>query len=230
MDLKKIVSTVLRFVLLPVGFVASLGHWLATWIVLLIIFSVPGLAALLPLDSLLFFVLPLYYAYLHLRPEVRPKVVKFLDAKVGSPMDESEPEVIPDVKKSSSKAKLIPKCDECGKVFDSSEIVKKFEGRKVCSSCYYRLLGVKTQTETQCKCNQCGKVWHYIPKDQQEESRKKGYNTNKACIQSLACCGSPLGCIAFLVPNQQVRDLNQCPQCQSRDVKIEVIEYEKPSS
>lgn len=78
----------------------------------------------------------------------------------------------------------------------------------------------KTIKETKCVCNVCGKIWHFGKKDESEQKLNKMANAGKA----LACCG---GCIpALLVKDKKITDLNQCPQCNSKNIKCEEVKYE----
>lgn len=78
----------------------------------------------------------------------------------------------------------------------------------------------KVVKETKNTCNQCGKVWYYGKKDIAEQKNAKLANASKG----LLCCS---GCApALLIHDKKVTDLNQCPQCHSRDVKSEEVSYE----
>ncbi len=79
--------------------------------------------------------------------------------------------------------------------------------------------GKKKVTETRCTCNKCKKVWHYKGSDQLKETGKAMSQFGK----SMLCCS---GCFpALLIPNKESRDLDQCPNCKSRDVKKETVEH-----
>jgi len=130
------------------------------------------------------------------------------------------------------------KCDNCGKSIGYSETLHDFtDGKKVCTSCLKKFeKNVKENTENKkvteikCTCNQCGKTWHYLPVDQLQEANKSLQNANKYCLQSTACCGSPLGCLGAVMPVQEIRDFKQCPNCKSRNIKTETIAYEQSTN
>ncbi len=89
---------------------------------------------------------------------------------------------------------------------------------------YHELREVK---ETRCICNQCSKVWHYLKKDEDGVRGAKSHNLTKNLVQATACCGSPVGCFAAAIPEKKVKDLDQCPNCKSRDIKRETITYKR---
>ena len=81
--------------------------------------------------------------------------------------------------------------------------------------------------EIKCKCNECGKVWHYL---ESEVKKLKDEQTKNACISV-----STFGCIPsqayFLGEAQkkekQAKELNKCPNCGSWNVTKTVIYYKK---
>ncbi len=74
--------------------------------------------------------------------------------------------------------------------------------------------------EKKCTCNVCGKIWHYGKEEISEQKGNKLANVGKAMM----CCG---GCWpALLIQDKKVVNLNQCPQCSSKNVKCEEVEYE----
>jgi len=78
----------------------------------------------------------------------------------------------------------------------------------------------KTIQETKCTCNACGKVWHYGKQDKLQNFGAAMGNLGKAS----ACCG---GCVpALLIPDKKVVDLKKCPECGSKNIKTEIVEYE----
>ena len=120
-------------------------------------------------------------------------------------------------------------CDGCGKPFGLVGVSKKMpNGSLFCSDCYKKTLPKPKVKEIKCTCKECGKVWHYLL---QEESPNQIEKTN-ACA-TCATCGSPFG-MYFANKTAEARgkreSLQQCPECNSRNVKKEVIEYEKPTN
>ena len=78
----------------------------------------------------------------------------------------------------------------------------------------------KTIQETKCTCNACGKVWHYGKQDKLQNFGAAMGNCGKASM----CCG---GCVpALLIPDKKVVDLTKCPECGSKNIKSERVEYE----
>jgi hypothetical protein len=64
--------------------------------------------------------------------------------------------------------------------------------------------------EARCQCTDCERVWFYTKADRMKEESKASQNSAK----SMMCC---TGCApAAVIPNQQVIDLNRCPDCGSR--------------
>ena len=80
--------------------------------------------------------------------------------------------------------------------------------------------------EIKCKCNQCGKVWHYL------ESRKKQLKqqiTGNTLFTCATCC-SPFAMFTANKANdlrKQLEDLEKCPECGSADVTIKEIWHKK---
>ena len=84
---------------------------------------------------------------------------------------------------------------------------------------------MKKITEIKCRCNQCGKIWHYL---EQEEKRVKGQ-----------LCWSAYGMMTCCLPlqlyskqqagrwEQELDKFKKCPNCGSGDIKKEEITYEK---
>lgn len=71
--------------------------------------------------------------------------------------------------------------------------------------------------ETRCTCGSCGHVWHYGKQEATEARAAAMHNVGK----SLMCCS---GCLpAILIRDKELIDLDQCPQCGSRNVTTEKI-------
>lgn len=69
---------------------------------------------------------------------------------------------------------------------------------------------MRFRDEARCQCNDCGRVWFYTKADRWKEESKSSQNSSK----SMMCC---TGCApAALIPNQQVVNLDRCPDCGSR--------------
>lgn len=77
--------------------------------------------------------------------------------------------------------------------------------------------------ETKCICNQCGKVWHYLPS---EKFFQDSGEFGKDLIQSTACCCNPFGILIGGL-RQKPKELDQCPKCNSKNVKKETVYYKK---
>lgn len=74
--------------------------------------------------------------------------------------------------------------------------------------------------ETRCTCRSCGNVWHYGKKELVELQAAKMHNVGKAML----CCS---GCLpSVLIKDKEMRDLNQCPQCGSRNTEQETVTHE----
>ena len=80
--------------------------------------------------------------------------------------------------------------------------------------------------EIKCKCNQCGKIWHYLPS---EESSIKTQQVGNAMVGVGMCC-SPLGPLysnKSLDLARQANKFKKCPECGSSDITKKTIEYER---
>ena len=76
--------------------------------------------------------------------------------------------------------------------------------------------------ETKCTCEACHNMWFYGKEDSREQSSNKLHNVGKSLIVC-GTCGTPLGCLAWLIPDKKVVDLGKCPKCGSRAVKKETV-------
>jgi len=80
--------------------------------------------------------------------------------------------------------------------------------------------------EIKCKCNQCGKVWHYL------ESTKKSIESQQLSQGCAGCAtfGSPVGSYFFQKSkelDEKKEAFDKCPNCGSIDVTKSVLYYEK---
>ena len=79
--------------------------------------------------------------------------------------------------------------------------------------------------EVKCKCNQCGKIWHYL---EQEEKRVKDQILWGACGQMTCCLPLQLYSKHETGKWEQESDkFKKCPKCGSNDVSKTTIYYKK---
>lgn len=91
-------------------------------------------------------------------------------------------------------------------------------------------LNVKQIKETKCTCSACGNVWYYG----KEESLQNFSNKLESASSSMSNAGKDMmcctGCLpALFMPQKQekvVRDLNQCPNCNSKAVEKEDVVHD----
>ena len=85
-----------------------------------------------------------------------------------------------------------------------------------------KFISQNTIEETKCTCISCNNIWFYGKQDKQEQRANKMHNTGKSL---LACgtCGTPLGCLFWLMPEKKIVDLGKCPKCGSMAVKKEIV-------
>lgn len=77
----------------------------------------------------------------------------------------------------------------------------------------------KIVQETKCTCRACGNIWYYGKAEALEQAGKQMRQLGK----SMACC---TGCApAAFLPNQQVKDLNKCPKCNSGAVDKQIVRH-----
>ncbi len=129
-------------------------------------------------------------------------------------------------------------CDNCGKKFGflGPAIAPNLgiaKGKGFCSIKCYREFSKKKKVETEgkvmefkCKCNQCGKIWHYLPK---EISDLRTQQIGNAMIGASMCC-NPFGALfsnKAIESRRQIEKFNKCPECGSSDIKKEEVWYEK---
>ncbi|MBU0460831.1 MAG: hypothetical protein KJ771_08565 [Nanoarchaeota archaeon] len=106
-------------------------------------------------------------------------------------------------------------------------LIYRSDGKRFCSIKCKQEYKNKTFREIKCTCNQCGKVWYYLPQEKIEESGAKMYNCSKNIMTATLCCGNPMGCFGALIPEKKVADLDSCPNCKSKNVKQETIYHKK---
>ena len=83
-----------------------------------------------------------------------------------------------------------------------------------------------TIKEFKCKCNQCGKVWHYLESDFKSV---KSQQMSNALIGAGMCC-NPFGAYFSNKSLEQGREadkFNKCPSCNSADITKTAIYHEK---
>lgn len=79
--------------------------------------------------------------------------------------------------------------------------------------------------EIKCKCNQCGKVWHYLEEEEKKINAQIGWS---ACGQ-MTCC-LPLQLYSKNEGGkweQQKDKFKKCPECGSHDITKKSIYHEK---
>jgi len=75
-------------------------------------------------------------------------------------------------------------------------------------------------TETKATCKACGNVWFYGKSDSIEQMG----NASSNCGKSMMCCTcSPC---ALFIPDKKIKNLNQCPKCNSRAVNREKVTHD----
>lgn len=93
-----------------------------------------------------------------------------------------------------------------------------------------RYATLPTITEIKCTCNQCGKVWHYLPSD----TKPTGVETGGALMAIGGCmtCNPLLTLGGSLVQNvgadkTRKKLATNCPKCNSTNITKERITYKK---
>ncbi len=76
--------------------------------------------------------------------------------------------------------------------------------------------------ETKCTCAACGNTWFYGKQDKREQTANEMHNVGKSLL-TCGTCGTPLGCLFWLMPEKKVVDLGKCSKCGSKAVKKEVV-------
>ncbi len=129
------------------------------------------------------------------------------------------------------------KCDKCGKKFDSEKEAEKHEknckediSSSINEEQYANLkYGSKGNyiKEWVCKCNECGKKWAYLDSVEKEMRRQATGNA----LMGLGMCCNPCMVLATSNANtqlsKQIKELKQCPECKSSNVKCETRYFKK---
>jgi hypothetical protein len=86
----------------------------------------------------------------------------------------------------------------------------------------------KTITELKCTCKECGKVWHYLKRDEELMALQQAGNAMVGCG---SCC-SPFGAYYSNKSMEVGRDaqakFKKCPSCGSINITKEEHTIEKP--
>lgn len=129
-------------------------------------------------------------------------------------------------------------CETCGKTFDTKKECEKHEShcikditkKKFLSSTEYSILDRATKKEYvcewACKCNNCGKSWAYLD---EVENKMNSQIRNNACNSAMICnpCVSMAAGNANTQLDKQIKELKQCPNCKSSNVKREARYFKK---
>ena len=125
------------------------------------------------------------------------------------------------------------KCKSCGKGISLFTTATDFSGNRYCKSCSKKIKKDDKQLEkegkvkeTKCKCNGCGKVWHYLEKDLKSI---KTQQTGNALIGAGMCC-NPFGALfsnKAMDLKKEADKFDKCPDCNSSNIKKTTIYYEK---
>jgi hypothetical protein len=84
---------------------------------------------------------------------------------------------------------------------------------------------VKIVEENRCTCTTCGHIWHYGAQEIAENTNKAIQSGIQACDQcTCPCCWAP----SFMPEKPNPIDLNKCPKCGSKAVKVEKIKHNLP--
>lgn len=76
-----------------------------------------------------------------------------------------------------------------------------------------------TITETKCTCKACGHIWYYGKSEVWQQAGNVLHNAGTAasCCTCSPCC--------MFVPDKPVKDLLQCPKCNSKAVHAESVTH-----
>lgn len=125
------------------------------------------------------------------------------------------------------------KCKSCGKGISIFTAIQDFSEDKYCKSCSKKQKQKDKQLEKEgkikeikCKCNACGKVWHYLESDLKSIQTQQ---TGNALIGAGMCC-NPFGALfsnKAMDLKKEADKFNKCPKCNSSNIKKTTIYYEK---
>ena len=82
--------------------------------------------------------------------------------------------------------------------------------------------------EFKCKCNQCGKIWHYLESREKELEKNIKSNAGSQAAFALFNVGAALQAKRNVEAQQDLLDkLKKCPECGSHDITKENIYYKE---
>ena len=120
----------------------------------------------------------------------------------------------------------MPTCAKCGKkigFFDGRLSINSQNAGFFCSDECRRMI-----KEIKCKCNQCGKIWHYL--ESREKEIEKNIKTNAGIQAGFAFfnVGAATQAKRNVEAQQDLLDkLKKCPECGSHDITKKDIYYEE---
>ena len=131
------------------------------------------------------------------------------------------------------------KCKSCGKGIGLFNVATDFSGNRYCNSCSRKIKKEDKQLEKEgkikeikCKCNACGKVWHYLEKDLKLIKKQQAGNALTGAGMYAGCC-SPFGALfsnKAIDLKKEADRFDKCPECNSSNIKKTTIYYEKKKS
>lgn len=125
----------------------------------------------------------------------------------------------------------MPECANCGKrvgYFDLKsykDLLGNYYCSGDCKSKYKKKAKGKIK-EIQCKCKQCGKIWHYLEKDKKTLEWQAASNS---MISAGMCC-SPFGGLfsnKSIDKSNEAKKLEKCPECNSSNITKKTQFYDK---
>lgn len=122
-------------------------------------------------------------------------------------------------------------CAQCGKKVGLFSSKSDFSGNKFCNAeCKTKFHKKKKEMkakgmikEIKCKCNRCGKTWHYL---ESEEKKIKG-QIGWSAFGQMTCC-LPLQLYSKQQSGKWEQELDKfkkCPKCGSHDIKKTPVYY-----
>lgn len=131
----------------------------------------------------------------------------------------------------------MPNCAKCGKSVGFFSTKSDFSGNYFCSDDCKNKFHNKIKKEKEikskgmieeikCKCNQCGKIWHYLESD---EKRLKGQAVGNLLVGGGMCC-NPFGTLFLnksIEASREAEKLKKCPNCNSTDITKTPVYHEK---